>query len=53
MQTPEFKVSLIGPSGSGKSSFAKRLLYGYNHISVCQQKRWENVCRASEAKKNI
>ena len=32
MQTPEFKVSLIGPSGSGKSSFVKRLLYVYNHI---------------------
>ena len=32
MQTSEFKVSLIGPSGSGKSSFVKRLLYGYNHI---------------------
>lgn len=32
MQTSEFKVSLVGPSGFGKSSFIKRLLYGYNHI---------------------
>ena len=37
MQTPEFKVSLIGPSGSGKSSFVKRLLYGYNHIYVSEK----------------
>ena len=32
MQVPEYKVSLIGPSESGKSSFIKRLDYGYNHI---------------------
>lgn len=37
MQTPEFKVSLVGPSGSGKSSFLKRILYGYNHIYVCEK----------------
>jgi len=28
----EYKVSLIGPSEFGKSSFIKRIDYGYNHI---------------------
>ena len=37
MQTREYKVSLIGPSEVGKSSFLKRLLYGYNHIYVTEK----------------
>jgi GTPase SAR1 family protein len=37
MQTREYKVSLIGPSEVGKSSFLKRLLYGYNHIYVTER----------------
>ena len=37
MQTREYKVSLIGPSDVGKSSFLKRLLYGYNHIYVTEK----------------
>ena len=37
MQTREYKVSLIGASEVGKSSFLKRLLYGYNHIYVTEK----------------
>ena len=37
MQTREYKVSLIGPSEVGKTSFLKRLLYGYNHIYVTEK----------------